>query len=752
MIVWGGGSITGGRYNPSTDSWVPTAFDPSIFPQDGQGAVWTGTEMIVWGGYTPTGGRYNPSTNTWGDVSFVNAPEGGPGAAHPLVVWTGTLMLVLTPFSTTAGGRYDPVSNVWTTMSSSGAPELDRGGATAVWTGSEMILWGGQGGIDVDLNTGGRYNPSTDSWTILSTLNAPRGRFGHVAVWTGSRMVVWGGGVQFIGLDLNSGGRYDPASDSWTPTSQSSAPAARRFHQTVWTGNSMIVWGGDDGFIYPDTGGRYDPALDSWTPTSTTGPPAGRTGFTAVWTGNAMIVWGGGSFRNDGAQYDPVADLWSPTSLAGAPSGRALHTAVWTGTKMIIWGGNSGTALNTGAIYDPLANSWSPTSLSGAPSIRNSHVAVWTEDHMVVWGGFNGSTALNTGGRYDSATDQWTPTSTLNAPSGGSTQKAVWTGSLMLVWGDGKSRYDPLLDQWTAYSPAPSQVQSRGHSAIWTGSRMIIWGGGGVPGPSGVPLYDTGGIYDPAGDTWTLTSTQNAASSRRYHTAVWTGAFMIVWGGTGPGEYSPHLNTGGRFIFGLSTDDDGDTFTECSGDCNDSSAAIHPGATEVCNGIDDNCSLVTDEDGSALCDDTNACTADTCTGATGCAHPIRDVDTDGHPDGACGGSDCNDLNPAEWSPPVEVSGLTLTTPSPADPSWASQAEAAGPGTSYDLVSGTLGPSAGVSFPTASCLQSAMATAYSDSRPGPSSGIAYWYLARARNSCATATYGSPNRDSGIPSCP
>ena len=43
------------------------------------------------------------------------------------------------------------------------------------------------------LNTGGRYNPSTDSWTATSTTNAPAARVDHTAVWTGSEMIVWGG-------------------------------------------------------------------------------------------------------------------------------------------------------------------------------------------------------------------------------------------------------------------------------------------------------------------------------------------------------------------------------------------------------------------------------------------------------------------------------------------------------------------------------------------------------------------------------
>src|SRR5205823_6151409 len=41
-----------------------------------------------------------------------------------------------------------------------------------------------------------------DTWTATSTTNAPTARLAHTAVWTGSEMVVWGG------TNLNTGGRY----------------------------------------------------------------------------------------------------------------------------------------------------------------------------------------------------------------------------------------------------------------------------------------------------------------------------------------------------------------------------------------------------------------------------------------------------------------------------------------------------------------------------------------------------------------
>ena len=104
-----------------------------------------------------------------------------------------------------------------------------------------MIVWGGNGGHL--LNTGGRYNPSTDSWTATSLTNAPTARVSHTAVWTGSEMIVWGG-IDNGSSVLNTGGRYNPSTDSWTATSTTNAPTGRELHTAVWTGSEMIVWGG----------------------------------------------------------------------------------------------------------------------------------------------------------------------------------------------------------------------------------------------------------------------------------------------------------------------------------------------------------------------------------------------------------------------------------------------------------------------------------------------------------------------------
>src|SRR5262249_6560969 len=65
----------------------------------------------------------------------------------------------------------------------------------------------------------------------------------------------------------NSGGRYEPVTDSWIPTCARTAPSPRAGHTAVWTGNQMIVWGGNDStpYGYLETGDRYEvgPGVDA---------------------------------------------------------------------------------------------------------------------------------------------------------------------------------------------------------------------------------------------------------------------------------------------------------------------------------------------------------------------------------------------------------------------------------------------------------------------------------------------------------
>jgi hypothetical protein len=117
-----------------------------------------------------------------------------------------------------------------------------------------MVIWGGVGAAD--LGDGGRYDPALNAWQPVSATGAPSARDLHTAVWTGTRMLVWGG--QDATSELNTGARYNPVADAWSAMSLAGAPEGRDSHRAVWVGGGlMIVWGGEDATAVVGSGGRY---------------------------------------------------------------------------------------------------------------------------------------------------------------------------------------------------------------------------------------------------------------------------------------------------------------------------------------------------------------------------------------------------------------------------------------------------------------------------------------------------------------
>ena len=160
-----------------------------------------------------------------------------------------------------------------------------------------MDVWGGVDSSPTDLNTGGRYNPTGDSWTATNTFDAPSARDYHTAVWTGTEMIIWGGefGSQ-PPASLDTGGRYDPATDGWRATGITNVPHARNDHTAVWIGDKMIVLGGsywmNNNRVYLNTGGIYcAQALPTPTPTPTaTASPTSTPTATTTPTSTAIAT------------------------------------------------------------------------------------------------------------------------------------------------------------------------------------------------------------------------------------------------------------------------------------------------------------------------------------------------------------------------------------------------------------------------------------------------------------------------------
>ncbi|MCA9977353.1 MAG: hypothetical protein KC413_16455, partial [Anaerolineales bacterium] len=234
-------------------------------------------------------------------------------------------------------------NETWTPTQALPDPRYEHG---AVWTGSEMVVWGGMSVVGRYFRDGGRYNPATDTWTLMSYTNAPEAGITPAVTWTGTEVLVWGTDAV--------GGRYNPLTNSWTAMTSVNAPEARSYFAHSWTGTELIVWGG----VTPsatNSGGRYNPSTGTWTSLPTGGAPSPRGYLPGVWSGEEFIVWGGytgSQLFNDGARYNPTTNSWTAIAPVNAPSERYFHTAVWTGTEMIVWGGSF--LDNSGGRYNPV--------------------------------------------------------------------------------------------------------------------------------------------------------------------------------------------------------------------------------------------------------------------------------------------------------------------------------------------------------------------------------------------------------------
>ena len=362
----------------------PTLHDGRIY----HSAVWTGKELLIWGGgsrshYLNDGAAYNPETKTWRTVSTRNAPSGRWAQAtvwtgHETIVWGGRSSFAMTAFKRD-GGRYNPETDTWTPIPPTDALPASSQMA-AVWTGQEMIVWGGVVDGGHISSSGARYNPSTGSWTPLPSAGALEGRCDPLSLWTGREMIVWGGLDYARMRTVGTGGRYDPLSNTWKPITINGAPLPIWAMAGVWTGEEMLVWGGERvtpgtrANVAQGTGARYHPATDQWRPITMEAAPTARSYPSAVWTGTEMIVWGGAASPaqqkfNTGARYNPELDRWTPTEMNDAPPPASMHSATWTGNGMLVLNGSGGfTPYNTLYYYHP-SNGAKPTAATSGERV-----------------------------------------------------------------------------------------------------------------------------------------------------------------------------------------------------------------------------------------------------------------------------------------------------------------------------------------------------------------------------------------------
>jgi hypothetical protein len=316
------------------------------------------------------------------------------------------------------------------------------------------------------------------------------------AVWTGRQLVVWGGQAGNGYQPASAGAAYDPVADRWEELPRS--PIAGRFGATaVWTGREVLFWGGQGAAdtTFAD-GAAYDPVARRWR--ALPAPPIGaRTGHQAVWTGNEMVVWGGferccpiDSVIHEpvAAAYDPTTDRWRRIADVPAPWSGDDGTAVTVASegRALIW------RRGHLAIHDPSDQTlgWrevpgvapAPVQDDSSPSTTADPfaLAAVSDGEVFTWTGTSG--ALQ-GLVWRASDGTWRRTAALEAQGGGNLAAAD-SGRIFAAAGQSARvlEYRIADDAWRELPLPPVNTRSAAVLA-WTGSELLFWGGIGDEAP-----------------------------------------------------------------------------------------------------------------------------------------------------------------------------------------------------------------------------------------------------------------------------
>jgi N-acetylneuraminic acid mutarotase len=348
------GNSTQGSIAVFVQSWSDISSTSRPFTLDSSLSLMLskGTKLYFWVASNHNFYSYDTSSDMWSTIN--GAPSMSGAASYTGFIYENNICLW-----SSSGACYNLTSSTWTAMPSANAPSNRYSFASAL-VGSKFCIWGGYDGNSAFLNNGSCFDVITNSWTaIAASPLSIRQRMSATA--TDTSMCIWGGnngdGHQATGAC------YNLSTQTWTSISTTNAPVGLIDLALVYTGSKLCAWGGKDiSDAHTNTGACYNLTSSTWTSISTTNAPTARSFQFGkpVWTGQEMCFWGGDTVDtvaglSNGYCYDPSLDTWKTHSSSSSPGSRSYHEMTWTGTKMCIFGGSDmnprSTILSTGACY-----------------------------------------------------------------------------------------------------------------------------------------------------------------------------------------------------------------------------------------------------------------------------------------------------------------------------------------------------------------------------------------------------------------
>jgi hypothetical protein len=357
----------------------------------------------------------------------------------------GMLYLALPPQPTPTASPTVSPTPLWHAIAPS--PLSPRHAAHAFWTGSEVLVIGGDAAVPPCpgecfwttriLRDGAAYDPRRDQWRSIRPAPVPLENVAGALLSDALYLLVWSTPQDESIPEMEAFLRYRIADDRWDELPLPHRPVGA--HRLVSTGSRIVAYFGtqENGFV-PDQ--AYDPKNGVWTdlPRDPLAPAFDRS---MVWTGQELVAL---AVRIDPARAPNEPPLYSA----------AVLDATWT-----LWR----------RLQDSQISGWDPRWYWSGGRIVNATFGSADGGQTNNWGRF-----YPFGGLLEPSTGSWSP---LPAPP---TEQGEYRGLSVAgaqhVVSSGGWVLEVSTGRWTPI-PRPFSRDTQGEAVVWAGDRLMVWGG-----------------------------------------------------------------------------------------------------------------------------------------------------------------------------------------------------------------------------------------------------------------------------------